>query len=313
MSNYEWNKVIIENIYEPDTNQFHIKFFLNYEFDNPELSILNLDGSIYKLHFRGFGFCDKTDSYCRINDEVVYLRWGVAWYRNFRVWDADITSLELIQACEYGYTQLINAQRYYFPLTVDYIYKNTILDRIDPSNKMECNYWVFYQGSEYKSAFDNAMRENYSTDNFDKTYINENNYISGITDDGTDYIISACSDECKRCYSSSNVDCYECRLGYAIYGKQCKVRTGYFFKTPPDNDNYNRIEITTQKNDEDGYFNITEINPLTITLYIKFYGIELDKVITGQVYYPLCCFKIDESGECKIYILLSYNYHLYKD
>ena len=306
MSNYEWNKVIIENIYEPDTNLFHIKFFLNYEFDNPELSILNLDGSIYKLHFRGFGFCDKTDSYCRINDEVVYLRWGVAWYRNFRVWDADITSLELIQACEYGYTQLINAQRYYFPLTVDYIYKNTILDRIDPSNKMECNYWVFYQGSEYKSAFDNAMRENYSTDNFDKTYINENNYISGITDDGTDYIISACSDECKRCYSSSNVDCYECRLGYAIYGKQCKVRTGYFFKTPPDNDNYNRIEITTQKNDEDGYFNITEINPLTITLYIKFFGIELDKVITGQVYYPLCCFKIDESGECKIYI--GYNY-----
>ena len=29
-------------------------------------------------------------------------------------------------------------------------------------------------------AFDNAMRENYSTDNFDKTYVNENNYISGI-------------------------------------------------------------------------------------------------------------------------------------
>ena len=43
------------------------------------------------------------------------------------------------------------------------------------------------------------MRENYSTDNFDKTYINENNYISGINDDGTDYSLSSCSSECKRC------------------------------------------------------------------------------------------------------------------
>ena len=40
----------------------------------------------YKLHFRGFGFCDKADSYCRINDDPVYLRWGVAWYRNLEFW-----------------------------------------------------------------------------------------------------------------------------------------------------------------------------------------------------------------------------------
>ena len=313
MSNYEWNKVIIENLYDIDTKLFQIKFYLNYEFDNPELSILNLDSAIYKLHFRGFGFCDKTDSYCRINDEPAYLRWGVAWYRNFRVWDADITSLPLIQACEYGYTQLINAQKYYFPLTVDYIERNTIKDRIDPeNNKLVLNYWVFYQGQNYLSAFDDAMRENYSTENFDKTFIDENNYISGITDDGTDYLISACSSECKRCYSSSNVDCYECRLGYSIYGKQCKVRTGYFFKTPPDNSEYEHIEITTQKNDDDGYFNINEINPLTITLYIKFFGIELSKVIKDKVYYPLTCFyndttkNDDDENKCLTYI--GYNY-----
>ena len=307
ISNYEWNKVIIENIYDPDNTLFHIKFFLNYEFDNPELSIPNLDGNVYKLHFRGFGFCDKTDSYCRINDEPAYLRWGVAWYRNFRVWDADITSLELIQACEYGYTQLINSQKYYFPLTVDYVYRNTIKDRIDPDkNFMHLNYWVFYQGQEYKEAFDNAMRENYSTDNFDKTYVNENNYISGISDDGTDYIISACSNECKRCYSSSNVDCYECRLGYAIYGKQCKVRTGYFFKTPPNNEECTRIEIKTIHNDDDGYFNITELNPKTIAFYIKFFGIELSKVKTDKIYYPLVCFYYNDAGECLTY--LGYNY-----
>ena len=311
MQNYEWNKIIIENSYDPDTKLFQIRFFLNYEFDNPEVEILNLDSEIYKLHFRGFGFCDKADSYCRINNEPAYLRWGVAWYRNFRVWDADITSLELIQACEYGYTQLINAQKYYFPLTVDYIQRNTILDRIDSTNstKMQLNYWIFYQENDYKSAFDDAMRENYSTENFDKTFMEENNYISGINDDGTDYLISACADECKRCYSSSNVDCYECRLGYAIYGKQCKVRTGYFLKTPPENTGIKEINITVYKND-DTYFNIEEINPLTITLYIKFFGIELSKVVRDKVHYPLVYFYKDPTNPQKdeLSTYIGYNY-----
>ena len=309
MNSYEWNKIIIENLYDSDTKLFHIKFYLNYEFDNPAITILNLDSDLYKLHFRGFGFCDKTDSYCRINDEPAYLRWGAAWYRNFRVWDADIASLASIQACEYGYTQLINSQKYYFPLTVDYIDRNTIKDKIDPErNKMQLNYWVFYQGQGYLSAFDDAMRENYSTDNFDKTYINENNYIAGINNDGTDYIISSCALECKRCYSSSSADCYECRSGYSIYGKECRTRTGYFFKTPPDNDLYTKIEITTQKLDEDGYFNITELNPLTITLYIKFFGIELSKVVKNQIYYPFTCFYNDTKNNNKCLTFIGYNY-----
>ena len=306
MNSYEWNKIIIENIYDPKTEQFHIKFYLNYEFDNPEFSIPNLDSSIYKLHFRGFGFCDKTDSYCRVNDDPVYLRWGVAWYRNFRVWDADITSLQSIQACEYGYTQLINAQKYYFSLTADTIIKNTIVDRIDPdNNKMVLNYWVYHTLNTYKEAFDNAMRENYSTDNFDKTYMNENNYISGINEDGTDYLISSCAKECKRCYSSANTDCYECRTGYSIYGKQCKVRTGYFLKTPPD---YTEIrEIVFTITDDGNYFDLKTYNPITITLYIKFFGIELDKVKQNpHKYWILVCFYKDDSDNCLTFI--GYNY-----
>ena len=307
MHNYEWNKIIIENYYDQDTKLFSIKLYLNYEFENPELSIPDLESEIYKLHFRGFGFCDKTDSYCRVNNDPVYLRWGVAWYRNFRVWDADITSLQTIQACEYGYTQLINAQKYYFPLTVDTIQKNTIVDRIDPNkNKMVLNYWIFYQGNDFQEAFDNAMRENYSTDNFDKTFVYENNYISGINEDGTDYLISACAGECKRCYSSSNTDCYECRLGYSIYGKQCKVRTGYFLKTPPNNTDIREISITIK--DDDKYFELEKETNFTMTLYIKFFGIELDKVVPGQERYILVCFYKDLSNGniCKTYI--GYNY-----
>ena len=173
---------------------------------------------------------------------------------------------------------------------------------------MELNYWIFHQGHDYRRAFDDAMRENYSTDNFDKTFVEENNYITGITDDGTDYIISACSSECKRCYSSSNVDCYECRNGYSIYGKQCKIRTGYFFKTPPDNSLYEKIEIKTQKNDDDGYFNITETNPITITLYIKFFGIELSKVVPNQIHYSIACFYNDTNNNDVCLTFIGYNY-----
>ena len=309
MHNYEWNKIIIENYYDQDTKKFSIKLYLNYEFENPELSIPNLDSEIYKLHFRGFGFCDKTDSYCRVNDDPVYLRWGVAWYRNFRVWDADITSLQTIQACEYGYTQLINAQKYYFSLTVDMIERNTIKDRIDPDkNKMVLNYWVFHQENNFKEAFDNAMRENYSTDNFDKTFVYENNYISGLNEDGTDYLISACSNECKRCYSSANTDCYECKLGYSIYGKQCKVRTGYFLKTPPNNTAITEIGIKID--DYDKYFDLRNETNFTMTLYIKFFGIELSKanqgLAEGKIHYVLVCFYKNVDGNCLTFI--GYNY-----
>ena len=304
--NYEWNKIIIENAYDTEEKKFDIKLYLNYEFDNPEISIPNLEASIYKLHFRGFGFCDKADSYCRVNNEPVYLRWGVAWYRNFRVWDADITSLQTIQACEYGYTQYINAQKYYFSLTVDTIERNTIKDKLNANNTMELNYWVYHQEDYFKEAFDNAMRENYSTDNFDKTYIYENNYISGLNEDGTDYLISACSSECKRCYSSSNTDCYECKLGYSIYGKQCKVRTGYFLKTPPNNTHINEIDIKISNNET--YFYLDQQKHFTMTLYIKFFGIELRKV-TGRKYYILVCFYYeykDDVKTCLTYI--GYNY-----
>jgi hypothetical protein len=48
-----------------------------------------------------------------------------------------------------------------------------------------------------------------------KILFEKTNYIIGITDDRTDYIISACSSECKDVIHH----CYECRTGYAIYGK----------------------------------------------------------------------------------------------
>ena len=258
------------------------------------------------MHFRGVGFCNKVDdSYCRINNEAAYLRWGVAWYRNFRVWDAEITNLQLIQNCDSGYTQTINAQKYYFSLTIDSLVKNTIRDKISPEkNQMKLNYWSFYRESDYVESFDNDMRINYSTDNFDKTYIFENNFIIAIDDNGRDYSISPCATGCKRCYSSSSNDCYECRTGFTLYGKQCKFSTGYFFKSPPKNKEIEFIEITTKN--ANSHFDIRNVNPLTITLYIKYFGIDLDKFNANKDYYIITCFYIKEN-KCSTYI--GYNYY----
>ena len=51
IQNYEWNKIIIENSYDRKSKKFNIRFYLNYEFDNPEVSISDLESSLYKLHF----------------------------------------------------------------------------------------------------------------------------------------------------------------------------------------------------------------------------------------------------------------------
>ena len=309
MQIYEWNHIIIENLYDPDTKLFSIKVFLNTELDKPQVDIPDLISSIYKLHFRGFGFCNKIDdAYCKINNEVSYLKWGVAWYRNFRVWDADITTLQSIIAADNGYNQTLNSQKYYFTLTADSLDKNTIKDKLAPEkNKMVLNFWNFNSENDYQEALDNDIRINYSTDNFDKTYIYENYYSNGINEDGTDYTIFECPPECKRCYSSFESDCYECRLGYTLYDKKCKMITGYFFKSPPNNSTYEKIEITT-KNDNT-YFDIKKINPITITLYIKYFGIDLTRVKTGKIHYILACFYKDTSNNDKCMTYIGYNYN----
>ena len=305
ISYYEWNKIIIENSYDRENKKFTITFYLNYEFDNPEFSIPDLE-AVYKLHFRGFGFCNVKDTYCRVNDNPAYLNWGVAWYRNFRVWDADITSLQSIQTFEYGYTEYINALKYYFPLSIDTIYKNRIRDIIAPDkNYMQLNFWHFHAEQNFQRAFDDDFRENYSTNNFDKTLIYENNYISGLNEDGTDYLISSCASECKRCYSSSKTDCYECKTGYCLYGKQCKIRSGFFLKTPP---NYDIDHIDLKIKDDSKNYDLEKMNPVTITLYIKFFGIENEKIKSGKAYYTLVCFyKKTVSGKEQCLTYIGYN------
>ena len=157
------------------------------------------------MHFRGIVFCNTNFPDCLIKNDPIYLHWGNAWYRNIRIWDAEISSLQSIQACEIGYTQLITSQKYYWPFTINYIKRNTIEDIINPTNnKFTNNFWF------YGNNYDDDIRENYSTDNFDFALYKEGYYVSGMSSDYTEYEFTSCYSTCKRCYGPSSTDCYEC-------------------------------------------------------------------------------------------------------
>ena len=218
------------------------------------------------MHFRGIVFCNMPYPDCLIKNDPVYLHWGNAWYRNIRIWDAEITSLESIQACEVGYTELIKSQKYYWPCTINYIKRHEIPDLIN-QNKFTHNFWF------WNKHYDDAMRENYSTENFDYSLTEANNFISGIINDNTEYELTPCFSTCKRCYTASSSDCYECITGYVLIGRVCKPNTGYYLKTPPNSD-ITEIEILTDIDKPD--FDISTQSPLTITIWVKYFGIQLN-------------------------------------
>ncbi len=64
-------------------------------------------------------------------------------------------------------------------------------------------------------------------------------------------------------------------MGYSLNSKQCKVRKGYFLKSPSDI-NITKIPIIIK----DDYTNFVTNFPMT--LYIKFLGNKLEKVVSGK-------------------------------
>ena len=281
MQMYEWNRIIIETQYDDTSTSYTIKIYMNYNFDEPEVQINDLDDSIYDMSWKGLGFCNQPYANCLIDGIIYNRKWGSAWYRNIRVWDQKRSSLELIQSCEVGYKELLKSQLYYFPFTIDYINNNRVEDRTDPAKKaLTCNFWFD------KKHYDYDMRENYSVKTFDYSLINPGTFINGLTEDGTNYQLTQCDMSCKRCYSSSNNNCYECQDGYALYGKTCKTITGYYFKTPCNNNTISTMTLKTTL--VDPLFDISTQNSITITIWVKFFGVKLD--IIDRQYYPLFYF-----------------------
>lgn len=79
---------------------------------------------------------------------------------------------------------------------------------------------------------------------------------------------STCPSACKRCYSNSINNCYECDIDYVLKGQTCTHVTNYYFKIPVTNSgSFVSLKVTGT-----GY-DLTTTTAFTMTFWMKFFGV----------------------------------------
>ena len=85
------------------------------------------------------------------------------------------------------------------------------------------------------------------------------------------YIESAqCDSRCKRCYSSSYMNCYECNVGFKLINKECVTINGHFLKIPAKSPNtVIPFSVTVDT------LGVPSLKQWTFCIYMKFEGVAL--------------------------------------
>ena len=271
ISNYEWNKIVIENLYDKKKKTFSIAIFVNYN-KEPDFSLKNLKENNF-LHFRGVIFCDKNfNSSCIIKGRRFSINWGMAWYKNIKVYKGNDVNINLVDFLSDNKITLdVHSLIIHWPFTVDYINYNYVNQRLHPTN----NRMVIYNWDNFNN-YDDETRENYSVDTFDYSLSYPGTFINGLTKDESNYVLGECYFTCKRCYSSKSNDCYECKEGYILFRKSCEKQTGSFFSTPLKDKSIETVTFKNKIQNLEYNFDLINTNPITFTIWIKFLGIEAD-------------------------------------
>lgn len=284
ISEYEWNKVIIHTQYHDYNDSFSINIYMNYNFVNADVSINNLDANLQPMHLQGFAFCNTAYSTCLINGVSYTPTWGTAFYKNVRVWDHSMATLYSIQQFDKLYSNNVKSMFYYYKFQIDSIFNDKILDELDSANDMTTMWWFpNIVGGATQDHWDDDKRVNYSID-FDYGYFYPGFYVNQIDDVTKAKVNVSCHSYCKRCYSPSVENCYECKEGFSLHGTTCHVSTNTYFKTPT-----NDLTVTNVKF-IDKYvtpvtFDISTQNPITITLWMRWFGIQYE--LPDKDYYEI--------------------------
>ena len=255
ISQYEWNKIIIH--VNKTSSISPVLIYINYDADTESVYTLPNPISSHTLHNIKF-----TNSW----PETDNINWGTAWYRNIRVWKNDESSFELIKLLgtpQFDLNFKLRSLHIEYPMDINSITNSGISgynDIVILSPSFNLNFW--FDNSNYDYNF----LENYSTNNFDYTGINQGNFINGLNNDKNIFEVVACSTGCSRCYSSSVTECYECFKGFSLYERQCKASTGYYLQSGTS-------EISLNAVGEDGFI-LGDTNPVTITFWMKFLGVK---------------------------------------
>ena len=254
LSPYEWNHVIIE--FRAD--EYKVNIYVNYNMLEPCYSYTINPEDINKYILSYILFC--TGKYLCAPISGTKITWGAAYYKEIIVYDLKYSSVHMV------YEKMRNKFNYDLNSILVYYLLNSI-DKDD--NIFEDSYSginLDFSGnlpivSVYKTK-DNPLLFSTSS-NFDYGDSHSGIYLTEVEPLTGEFLFKSCFHGCKRCYSSAQNDCYECDDDFELYNKECRKRTGYY---------YQLTNITKELK-----VNITSTwlnnNPLTITLWVKYYGL----------------------------------------
>lgn len=263
---FEWMNVFIKCESTSIAGTYNFQLFTNYDFLNPNV---DYNESMVNLQLKGIYFCSGFYgcTFSGFNYTSTTIRWGIAYYKDFRIWDPKTISLSVIQNNNLQYTHRFFSLLNYWDFTIfnsrSYLPRvNDLYGGINISANSSAINFNFYYNYDIRDNFDYIK-----VIGNDKFIRSQKNEISEIDS----YIVEKCNEACKRCYDISQNTCYECHPGYLLVNQECKLPNGYFFSTP------SKISAVTEINlsniiDLDGT-KIEDLNPITITFFFKFYGI----------------------------------------
>ena len=252
LSLYEWNHVIIQ--FNP--KDLTIKVYANYNMLEPAFSKTIESGDVNNYILSFIIFSTGNDLHSPIEKNI---RWGAAYYRRINIYDLKYSSVNMV------YENMRNKFNYALKsILISYTF-NTISNDTnivhDTYNNLDIHFGHNLPlGSVYFSQDTTLLHS--SSSNFDfgeklpNVYVTDVEPITGVSK----YL--NCPTGCKRCYSSSVNDCYQCDEDYELFNKECRKITGYYYQLTDKFEKKVKIDTEALNN-----------NNITITLWVKYYGL----------------------------------------
>ena len=264
---YEWNFIVIE--YKRSPGSVNIYVNLKSSESDYSYSISNSNLNIYNV--KAIAFCNGNEFTCKPLGSQLNINWGAAYYNKIRIYSLGGTSVNVIMENIQSKVQTTPSS-----VKIYYLFNNInndlniVYDENDRTDvNKQLNFNNLLNAASIYNKNDRILLYS-STANFDwgevytKQYVIEQNPITGVVTS-----FGHCALNCKRCYSEKENDCYECLDGYTLSNNECKRDTSYYPQISND-DNINDMNINFAKTG----FNIDTINPITITIWMKFYGVK---------------------------------------
>ena len=279
ISLYEWNHVIIE--FRP--KEFKMNIYLNYNLDEPAYSYSIEESDINNYYLRYLLFCSGNYLCSPIGDHT-HIKWGAAYYSQMRIYNLKYSSIYMAyENMRKKFNSSPNS------IVVYYLF-NTINNDLNIFHDKYSNINLDFNGNRpIVSVYlaDERVLMFSSSSSFDFGEFHPGVHATSVEPLTGKYSFTSCYDKCKRCYSGKINDCYECDDDSELYKNQCREITGYYYELPNIN-----VEIELKTNGT-----LIKYNPITVTLWVKYYGIQKDFGSSDD-----CILLIRFSNEDNIYI-----------